>query len=108
MTTPIYKIYVIELGPSALSDPLFDHELRDETKPCLYVGSTAKDVHVRHEEHCCKDQMSTGHTVRRHGSRGLRLDLARGKYAMTREKAEEIERRVAETLRRKGYGVAQH
>ena len=105
----VYTIYVIELGPSALRDPLFDHELRDASKPCLYVGSTAKDVHVRHEEHCCNGGgMTTGHAVRKHGSRGLRLDLARGKYAMTRQKAVEIERRVAESLRRRGFGVAQH
>ena len=102
-------IYVIELGPSALYDPLFDHEFRDETKPCLYVGSTAKDVHVRHEEHCCGDRdRMRGHVVRKHGSRGLRLDLARGKYAMSRPKAVEMERRLAESLRRRGYGVAQH
>ena len=103
-----FTIYVIELGPSALLDPLFEHEFRDDAKPCLYVGSTAKDVRVRHEEHCCEDRMSTGHAVRKHGSRGLRFDLARGKYATSRQKAEEIERRVAESLRRQGFGVAQH
>ena len=103
----VYTIYVIELGPSAMHDPLFDYELRDVTKPCLYVGSTAKDVHVRHDEHCCHVRMP-GRVVQKYGSRGLRFDLARGKYAMTREKAEEMERRLAESLRRQGFGVAQH
>ena len=109
----VYTVYVIELGSSARHDPLFEHELRDRAKPCLYVGSTAKDVHVRHNEHCCDvgtpdHVVRKGHAVRKHGSRGLRPDLARGKYAMTRPKAEEIERRVAEALRREGFGVAQH
>ena len=104
----VYTIYVIELGPSAMGDPLFEHELRDDALPCLYVGSTAKDVYVRHDEHCCKDRMSTGHAVRKHGSRGLRFDLAQGRYARSRPKVVEIERRLAEVLRRQGYGVAQH
>lgn len=103
----VYTIYVIELGESAEVDPLFDHALRDPRKPCLYVGSTAKDVHVRHDEHCCHVRMP-GRVVQRHGSKGLRFDLARGKYATTREKAEDLERRLAEYLRRQGYGVAQH
>ena len=103
----VYAIYVIELGESAGQDPFFQHEFRDPMKPCLYVGSTAKDVHVRHDEHCCNVRMP-GRVVRKYGSQGLRLDLARGKYAMSRQKAEDLERQLAEALRRQGFGVAQH
>lgn len=100
-----YSIYVFQLGHTAANDTAFEHSMRDPRKPCLYVGSTAKSIEERYDEHVSGKR--TSRAARKHGVGPLRPDLAAGKYAYSREKAQEIEARVAEALRREGYGVSQ-
>ncbi len=102
-----FSVYVIELGSSACNDPTFDHPRRDLGKTCLYVGSTAKTIAERYEEHTSGGRTQS-RAVRKHGAKQLRPDLAQGKYAYSRDKAEEIEARLADTLRSQGYRVSQH
>lgn len=104
---PTFSIYVIELGSSACDDPTFDHPRRDPAKPCLYVGSTAKAIAERYEDHD-RGAWTQSRAVRKHGAGPLRPDLAQGKYPYSRDKAEEIEARLADSLRSQGYGVSQH
>ncbi|HKO91719.1 MAG TPA: hypothetical protein VJU61_11225 [Polyangiaceae bacterium] len=104
---PIYSIYVVELGASALDDPKFDHPHRDRDKPCLYVGSTAKAIEERYDDHQV-GSWTQSRAAQKHGVKRLRPDLAQGKYAYSRDKAVEIEARLADTLRSQGYGVSQH
>ncbi|AKT41534.1 hypothetical protein [Chondromyces crocatus] len=104
---PKFWIYVIELGSSARLDPAFEHELRDPRKPCLYVGSTGKTIEERYADHL-NGTWTQARAVRKHGAKRLRHDLAQGKYAFSRAKAEDIEARLAEQLRRLGFGVSQH
>lgn len=101
-----YSLYVIELGASARHDPSYDHPRRDPRMPCLYVGVTAHDVAERYEQHRRGGRLSS-RAAKKHGCRRLRPDLAGGKYALSREKGEELERKLAARLRSEGYGVAQ-
>ena len=103
----IFRVYVLELGASARDDPKLDHPRRDPDKPCLYVGSTAKPLEVRYAEHQTDGAKTQADALRKHGMKCAREDLAEGKYAHSREKAEEIEARLADTLRARGYGVSQ-
>lgn len=103
----VFSVYVLELGASARNDPKLDHPRRDPAKPCLYVGSTAKALEIRYAEHRTDGAKTQADAVRKHGMKCPRPDLAEGKYAYSREKAEEIEARLAETLQARGYGVSQ-
>ena len=71
----------------------------------LYVGSTWKAVRVRYREHV--NGVRAARAIRRYGARKLRIDLAEGRYGLTRESAERIERQHADRLRARGYGVSQ-
>lgn len=101
-----YSLYVIELGASARNDPSLDHPRRDPRMPGLYVGVTAHDVADRYEQHRCGGRLAS-RAARKHGCWRLRRDLAGGKYALSRDKGEELERKLAARLRSEGYGVAQ-
>jgi hypothetical protein len=103
----VYSIYVLELGASALDDRRFDHPRRDPDKPCLYVGSTAKPLEIRYAEHQTTGAKTQADAVRKHGFERPRPDLAQGKHAYSREKAEEMEARLADSLRSSGYDVSQ-
>lgn len=74
-----FRIYVLELDPET-----------------LYVGSTAKALSERLREH------------RNERWRGkYRRDLSPGTLCATRERAEQVERKTAERLRRRGWDVVQ-
>jgi predicted GIY-YIG superfamily endonuclease len=92
----IFRVYVIELDDAA--GPRARAEL-----PCVYVGQTADTPEERFAEH--KSGHHASRHVKRHGIR-LRPDLyATLPLVPTREQAEELERRVAEELARRGYTV---
>lgn len=74
-----FRIYVCQVGPDT-----------------LYVGSTAKSVAERVSEH-----RGDGRAWR------YRRDLSPPTVCATRERAESIERRTAERLRRRGWEVEQ-
>lgn len=82
-----FKVYVLELD--------------DES---LYVGVTAKSLSERLREH----RLGTGaRSTRSHRFRRVRRDLSPATVYATRERAEAIEQRTAERLRRLGWEVRQ-
>lgn len=76
-------------------------ELKDGS---LYVGVTAKSIAERLKEH----RDGTGaRSSRRHAYCRYRKDLSPPTICATRERAEQIEERTAERLRRVGWEVEQ-
>ena len=100
-----YHIYVIELDPAVLKI----RKLRDENPDyvdgmqCLYVGQTARTPEERFEQH--KGGYKSNRYTRKFGRR-LRPDIyERYNPLPTRERAEEMEERLAHKLRTRGYAV---
>lgn len=105
---PRYVIYVIELGPTARNLNPGSGPHRRDGLPCLYVGGTLKNVQDRFRDH--RSGLRQRYAARpciNHPPLKLRSDLAGGKYGLSRETGERIEARLAESLRRRGYGVFQ-
>lgn len=70
----------------------------------LYVGCTAGSVAERIQEHRC----GTGaRSSKRRKVMRYRRDLSPGAICATRQRAEALEVRVAERLRRRGFDVVQ-
>ena len=100
-----YNVYVIELDKAVLGKPGFRdvNPDYDETKPCVYVGQTAKAPEDRFSQH--KAGVRAAPLVRKHGVR-LRPRLYEKHNPLpSRIKAESKEKWLAEKLRKKGYGV---
>jgi len=100
-----YHVYVIELDPSVLKTRRVKDENPDyvEGMDCLYVGQTAKTPKERFEQH--KDGYKSNRYTKKYGVR-LRPDLyERYNPIKTRERAEEMEQRLAAKLRTRGYAV---
>lgn len=98
------RVYVVELDREVLTERRFVRENpgRDQSKPCVYVGSTCLTPEERFRHHM------RGHKanlfVYRYGVR-LRPDLYAHYPDLTRNEAELSERELALALRRQGYGV---
>lgn len=98
------RVYVVELDREVLTERRFVRENpgRDQSKPCVYVGSTCLTPEERFRHHM------RGHKanlfVYRYGVR-LRPDLYAHYPDLTRDEAELSERELALALRRQGYGV---
>ncbi len=72
-------------------------------KACFYVGQTANDPDIRFKQH--KEDYKSNSFVRRYGLSLRRRKCRRYNPIETREKAEKIEKKLAEKLRRKGHDV---
>jgi len=100
-----YHVYVIELDPAVLGTRRVKDENPDyvEGMDCLYVGQTAKTPKERFEQH--KEGYKSNRYTRKYGVR-LRPDLyERYNPIKTRDRAEEMEQRLAAKLRTRGYAV---
>jgi len=101
-----YHVYVVELDPSVLDRKKF----RDRNpgyragKPCVYVGMTGLTPARRFANH--KRGYKANAFVRDYGWE-LRPDLFPDGNPFTYADAQEMERFVADELRRLGYGVWQ-
>lgn len=95
-----FHLYVLELPDGAK----VHCEGGCGTKEVLYVGSTGKTVAERFAEHRAG---GASHITTRFPPVRLREDLSRGKHAHSREKIEELEVKLARSLRAKGYSVCQ-
>ena len=101
----VCNVYVIELEKSVMEVKRFKDKNPnyDPQKPCVYVGQTAKTPEERLHQHLAGKH--SNHFVEKYGVR-LRPKLyARHNPLATREEAEAKERRLAERLRSRGYGV---
>lgn len=100
-----YRVYVIELDPDVMSKTRFAKANPDrrEDKPCVYVGSTVLTPEERFQRHL--EGRKASKYVTEFGVR-LRPKLYRnvGPFEL-REQAEAAEERLAERLRKRGYGV---
>ncbi len=104
--TRVKNLYVIRLDKAVLQEPKFGEENPGyrRWKPCVYVGVKSLDPEERFRQH------KSGHKAARYARKY-------GKYLMRRKyeslnpvpsaEAEDRERDLAESLRRKGYGVWQ-
>jgi hypothetical protein len=105
-TTPHHSVYVIELDRSVLQHKRFlaRNPDYDPRKPCVYVGMTGLTVEQRFANH--KNSIKSGSFVTQYGIR-LKPKLYERLNPMSWEKAVEMEKLLAERLRRRGYAVWQ-
>ena len=101
----MYYVYVVELDEAVWQDKRFQREnpQRSPSKPCVYVGQTAKVPEARLAEHLRGGKKSNRY-VRRFG-RGFVTEFTGRVRGATRAEAECSERWTAQRLRKMGYGV---
>ena len=102
----VKNLYVIRLDKAVLNERKFREENPGHRwwKPCVYVGSTSLEPHERFRQH------RTGYKAARYATKyGKRLMPRKYKHLnpVPPAEAEDPERDLAESLRRKGYGVWQ-
>ena len=100
-------VYVLELNPSVLLEPLFlaknpGHVLG---QACLYVGMSSLPPEERASEHL-QGTRNVSRIAHEYGIR-LRMDLVKDQARVRRNWAMEAERRLAWKLRSQGFGVWQ-
>lgn len=110
-----YTLYVIELDPRVWELNKFRkaNPSPREDKRCVYVGMSSKAPEQRLEEHLSMTRNKKGHklystVVARYGKKkdGLIERLYRNYQNIpTKKLAEAAEKRLAERLRKRGYGV---
>jgi hypothetical protein len=102
-----HNVYVVRLDASVLEQKDFQ-ELNpnyEPGKPCVYVGMTGLSPDDRFRNH--KSGYKASRKVKRFGRYLMRKQFER-LNPMPFEDACEMERALAERLRRKGYGVWQN
>ena len=108
----IYTVYVIELSRKVFT---VDRKFREANPQyngvmeCLYVGQTSKTPQERFMQHKtgyrnAKGQKLSSNIVEKYG-RYLRPSLYQDIGPLNRAEALEVERGLAQELRRKGYAV---
>ena len=100
-----HSVYVILLSDRALreSSILRLNPRRDPAKPCVYVGMTGLPVDHRFENH--KNGYKAARFVKKYGVR-LMPEIYAHLNPMPFEAAAQMEKDLAEDLRREGYTVA--
>ena len=99
-----HHVYVVQLDPAVagLRRVRAENPERDPAKPCVYVGMTGLTPEERFANHKAGTQDSP--LVQRHGIR-LLPELYQHLNPMPYEAAAQMERDLAEDLRRAGYTV---
>jgi hypothetical protein len=100
-----HSVYVVLLDPAAAEDPVVRraNPNREAGKPCVYVGLTGLRPEDRLANHF--NGRKAAEVVRRYGIR-LLPELYEWLNPMPYAAALEMERELAEDLRRQGYTVA--
>lgn len=100
------NLYVIRLKRAVLDEPKFKRENPGYRwwKPCVYVGSTSLDPRERFRQH--KTGYKAARYARKYGKR-LMPRVYEPLNPVPSVEAEDWERALAESRRRKGYGVWQ-
>lgn len=97
------RLYVVLLDDAVRSVGRFGRENKGSAGPCVYVGSTAHTPEYRFAQHKA-GRFSNRGWVEKYGV-ALAQHLSDGKEYQTRESAEQAERELAESLRKKGFAV---
>ena len=99
-----HHVYVVELEPAVarLAKVRRENPRRDPAKPCLYVGMTGLQPEERFWNH--KNGEKSARLVRRYGRR-LLPELFEHLNPMPFDAAAQMERDLADDLRRQGYTV---
>ena len=99
------RVYIIDLKKSVLNISQFSKKNPDYIvgKPCVYVGSTAKSVEERFEEHLAGTRSNK--YAKKFGRRLRCKDMASIRPRKTRESIEMKEAEVARELRKRGWAV---
>ena len=99
-----HNVYVILLSKRALKEPaiLRLNPKRDSKKPAVYVGMTGLPVDHRFENH--KNGYKSARVVRKYGVR-LMPELYEHLNPMPFDAAAQMEKDLAEDLRKEGYTV---
>lgn len=99
-----HHVYVVLLEPAVALDRqvLEANPCRDPSKPCLYVGMTGLEPEERFKNH--KNGIKAARHVRQFGVR-LLPELYACFNPMPFDVATQMERELAEDLRREGYTV---
>jgi hypothetical protein len=97
-------VYVVLLDPKAAKDRIVlrENPHRDPRKPCVYVGMTGLPPEERFQNH--KHGIKAARVVQQYGLR-LLPELYECFNPMPFEAAVEMERDLAEDLRRQGFTV---
>ena len=100
-----YRVYIIDLANSVKRNKKFMARNPDyiDGKPCVYVGSTAKPVEDRYQEH--KSGYKANRFAKRYGRRLRLADMRPIRPRKSRASIESKEREVAETLQSRGWAV---
>jgi hypothetical protein len=100
-----HYVYVVLLDPAVASHRQLqrDNPRRDPTKPCVYVGMTGLKPEERFLNH--KQGVKSVRLVREYGVR-LLPELYEWLNPMPFEAAVQMEKDLAQDLRRQGYTVA--
>jgi len=100
-----FNIYVIELDKKVLEKKKFlaRNPSYNPTKPCVYIGQTAKTPEERFEQH--KNGVRSNTYAREFGKYLRPRQYEKYNPLATRKKAEAKEKWLAERLQKKGYGV---
>lgn len=101
-----YYVYVIGLDKEVLQDQRFwerNKETYVDGKPCVYVGQSWYTPEERFEKH--KTGVKSSRIPRKFGLYLQRKIYEKHNPLPTRTAAEEMEKELAETLVKKGYGV---
>ncbi len=100
-----YNVYVIELD----KEVLFSKKFREKNPniniklACYYVGQTTHDPKTRFKQH--KIGYKANRFTKKYGFRLVTRKFKKYNPIEKREDAEEIERWLAQKLRKKGHGV---
>ena len=102
----VKNLYVIRLDKAVLNESRFRKENPGYRwwKPCVYVGSTSLDPRERLQQH--KAGYKAARYARKYGKR-LMPRVYEYLNPVPSVEAQDRERDLAESLRRKGYGVWQ-
>lgn len=100
-----YNVYVIKLDKQVLSSKKFrkKNPCMKTRKACYYVGQTGHKPEIRFKQH--KDGYKSNSFVKRYGLKLVPRKFKKYNPIKKRKDAEQIEKWLANKLRKKGYGV---
>ena len=100
-----YFVYVIELDKEVMNSKKFriKNPNMNPKKICYYVGQSAHEPQIRFKQH--KAGYKSNSFARRFGIRLIQRKYKKFNPIATRKKAEIIEQKLTNKLRKKGHGV---